>query len=408
MYRNLTKRRWFWLLLTAVFIFVAGYKLLISTGLLAPKGSNAALKDQQRPVLVTTATAQKSNLDAYVKGLGTVTPVNTVLIKSQVNGQLWHIFFKEGQLVKAGDVLAEIDSRPFQVQLMQAEGQLARDEALLNNAEIDLARYKQLLAQDSIPEQQMATQESLVKQLRGTVKTDQGLIANAKLQIAYTKITAPVSGRVGLRQVDLGNMIQTSDSNGMVVITQLQPITVIFSVPQDNLPVILKRQRSGIAIQVYAYSQDDKALLVKGTLLAIDNQIDTTTGTVKLKALFENKEHELFANQFVNIKMKVYTLIGATVIPTSAIQRGAAGTFVYVVGNDNIVTVRPLQLGPTEGENVAVTSGLNPGESVVIVGGDKLREGSTVELSKSEGKDATATDRTKQSSRDGYSKNKRP
>ena len=407
MFRNLMQRRMFWLLIAVVSISIATYKLLISTGVMTTRVNVPASKDIQRPVLVTTATAQKSNFEVYLKALGTVTPVNTVLVKSQVNGQLLQIYFKEGQLVKAGDVLAEIDSRPFQVQLSQAEGQLTRDEALLKNAEIDLARYKQLQAQDSIPEQQTATQESLAQQLRGTVKTDQGLIASAKLQIAYAKITAPVSGRLGLRQVDLGNMIQTSDANGLIIITQLQPITVVFSVPQDNLPAILKRQRAGIASPVYAYSQDGRTLLASGRLFAVDNQIDTTTGTVKLKALFENKANELFANQFVNIKMKVDTLIGATVIPTSVIQRGAAGTFAYVVGNDNVITVRPLQLGPTEGEIAAVTSGLNPGERVVIVGGDKLREGSKVELSNKGGKDAAATVPGKQPSRTGHSKSKR-
>lgn len=408
MFHNIMKRRWFWLLIALVALSLATYKLLVATGVITTRVKTSASQDRQRPILVTTATIRKSNLEVYLKGLGTVTPVNTVLMKSQVNGQLMQIYFKEGQLIKAGDVLAELDSRPFQVQLMQAEGQLARDEALLKNAEIDLARYKQLQAQDSIAEQQTITQEALVQQLRGTVKTDQGLIAGSKLQIAYTKITAPVSGRVGLRQVDLGNMIQTGDPNGLAVITQLQPIAVVFSVPQNNLPAILKRQRAGIAFPVYAYSQDDKTLLAKGTLLAIDNQIDTTTGTVKLKALFENKANELFANQFVNIKMEVDTLIGATVIPTAAIQRGAAGTFAYVVGDDNAVAVRLLQLGPTEGETAAVSGGLRPGERVVVVGGDKLREGSRVEVSTKDGKDAAATAPSKQQpSRAGYGKKKR-
>ena len=387
---KLMKRRWFWLLIALVTLSLAIYKLLVVTGVITPAAGKPAARDRQRPVLVTTAPVRKSNLEVYLKALGTVTPVNTVLIKSQVNGQLLQIHFKEGQLVKAGDILAELDSRPFQVQLMQAEGQLARDEALLKNAEIDLARYRQLQAQDSIPEQQLATQESLVQQLRGTVKTDQGLIAGAKLQITYTRITAPVSGRLGLRQIDLGNMIQTGDANGLAVITQLQPITVVFSIPQDNLPAILKRQRAGIASPVYAYSQDDKTLLTRGTLAAIDNQIDPTTGTIKLKALFENKANELFANQFVNVKMKVDSLIGAAVISTAAIQRGAAGTFAYVVGNDNVVAVRPLQLGPTEGDIAAVMSGLQPGERVVVVGGDKLREGSRVEVAAKKGKDAAA------------------
>ena len=406
MFRNLLKGRLFWLLVIVIVISVAAYKLFVSTGFVTSGKRSPALRDVQHDVLVTIATTQKSNLEVYLKGLGTVTPVNTAVVKSQVNGQLLHIYFKEGQSVKAGDVLAEIDSRPFHVQLMQAEGQLARDEALLKNAENDLVRYKQLLAQDSIAEQQTATQASLVQQLRGTVKTDQGLLANANLQITYAKITAPISGRVGLRQVDQGNMIQTNDANGLAIITQLQPITVVFSVPQDNLPVILKRMHSGVASPVYAYSQDDKTMLASGKLLAVDNQIDTTTGTVKLKAAFENKANELFANQFVNVRLKVDTLTDATVMPISAIQRGSVGTFVYVVRKDKKATIRSVQLGPTEGNNVAVTEGLAPGELVVVVGGDKLHEGSSVEISTGRER-GTDPGQNKQPRSDWYGKGKR-
>ncbi len=331
----------------------------------APNGARGkAQMENERPLPVTAVAAKKGDIDVYLNGLGTVTPVNTVTVRSQVSGQLLQVHFKEGDAVKAGELLAEIDPRPFQVQLMQAEGQLIRDEALLKNAENDLARYKLLLAQDSIADQQVTTQESLVQQYQGIVKTDQGQIANAKLQITYSRIIAPISGRVGLRLVDPGNMIQANDVNGIAVITQLQPITVVFPVPQNNLPAILKRLRSGDTLPVYAYSQDSKVMLAKGALIAVDNQIDTTTGTVKLKARFDNANNELFANQFVNVAMKVDTLRGATVMPTAAIQRGSIATFAYVVKEDKTVTVRPLQLGPTEGETVAVTSGLTHREKL--------------------------------------------
>ncbi len=379
---TLMRSRWVWVLI--VVVAVAAYRIFLSP-VTAPNGTRGKAKmENERPLPVTAAAAKKGDIDVYLNGLGTATPVNTVTVRSQVSGQLLQVHFKEGDAVKAGELLAEIDPRPFQVQLMQAEGQLIRDEALLKNAENDLARYKLLLAQDSIADQQVTTQESLVQQYRGIVKTDQGQIANAKLQITYSRISAPVSGRVGLRLVDPGNIIQANDVNGIAVITQLQPITVVFPVPQNNLPAIMKRLRSGDTLPVFAYSQDSKAMLAKGALIAVDNQIDTTTGTVKLKAKFDNARNELFANQFVNVRLKVDTLHGATVMPTAAIQRGSIETFAYVVKDDRTVTVRPVQLGPTEGEAVAVTSGLKPGEVVVVVGGDKLREGTRVELVTSE------------------------
>jgi multidrug efflux system membrane fusion protein len=264
---------------------------------------------------------------------------------------------------------------------MQAQGQLARDEAFLKNAEADLVLYKQLLAQDSIAAQQVTTQEALVKQYRGVLETDKGQIANARLQLTFARVIAPITGRVGLKQVDPGNMVQVNDVSGIVVITQLQPITVVFSLPQDNLTILMKRWNAGATLlPVQAYDQEGKILLASGKLLAVDNQIDTTTGTIKLKAIFDNKDNKLFPNQFVNVRMKVDTLRDATVMSTAAVQRGSIGTFAYVVKDDKTVTVRMLQLGPAEGDNVVVMEGLKPGEFVVTVGGDKLREGTKVEI----------------------------
>jgi multidrug efflux system membrane fusion protein len=398
------RSRWIWLVIV-VCIAAAAYKIFLMQTATQAAARAKAQNDAQRPLPVMAVAARKADMDVNLRGLGTVIPVNTVTVRSQVSGQLLRVHFEEGQIVKAGTLLAEIDPRPFEVQLMQAEGQLARDEALLRNAESDLVRYKLLLSQDSIADQQVTTQESLVQQYKGTVKTDRGQIANAKLQLTYSRVIAPVSGRIGLRLVDQGNMIQSNDVNGMAVITQLQPVTVVFSVPQDNLPAIMKRLRTGEVLPVYAYSQDGKAMLAKGTLLAVDNQIDTTTGTVKIKAKFDNKNNELFPNQFVNVVMKVDTLSGVTVMATAAIQRGSIGTFAYVVKEDKSVNVRPLQLGPTEGENVAVLNGLAPGEFVVVVGGDKLREGTKVDIVANEAAGTPAQER--KTPRDGAPKDKR-
>jgi membrane fusion protein, multidrug efflux system len=400
----LIRRPWIWFVII-ICIATAAY-LIFQMQTAARTGARAkAQNGAQRPIPVTALAAKKADVDVYLNGLGTVIPVYTIAVRSQVGGQLLRVHFKEGQVLKQGELLAEIDPRPFQVQLMQAEGQLARDEALLKNAEGDLVRYRQLLAQDSIAEQQVTTQESLVQQYRGAVKTDRGQIANANLQITYSRITAPVSGRVGLRQVDPGNMVQTNDANGLAVITQLQPITVVFSVPQENLPTVLKRLRTGTSPPVYAYSQDGKVLLATGRLHAVDNQIDTTTGTIKIKAMFENKKNELFPNQFVNVRMKVGTVNDATVIPTAATQRGSIGAFVYVVKPDKNVTVRAVRLGPTEGDDVAVAAGLSPGELVVTVGGDKLREGTKVEVAGDEA--AGAPGQGKKAPREGSRKDKR-
>ena len=379
-----------------VIIIIAGAVVVIAP-ILAKRKAEPQMKDAgQRPQPVTAVAVQKTNLDVYIKALGTVIPLNTVTVRSQVGGQLIHLYFKEGQEVEKDDVLAQIDPRPFQVQLMQAEGQLAKDEELLRNAEADLARYKDLLKQDSIAVQQVTTQESLVKQYKSVIQTDKGQVANAKLQLSFSKIISPISGRVGLKFVDAGNIVSTSDSSGIAVITQLQPITVVFSVPQDNLPAILKRFKSVDLMPVIAFDQEGKTILAKGKLMAIDNQIDTTTGTVKLKGGFKNDDHQLFPNQFVNIRLRVDTLEDATVMSTSAIQRGSIGTFVYVVGKDQVVSVRPVKLGPMLGDQIAVNEGLEPGEMVVTTGQDKLREGSKVFIITRDSKAASAKPGQKQ------------
>lgn len=379
------RRRWLWLVVLA--LLAAGvYLFLQDRGAAQQAGSGRRGDAAGRVMPVKAAAAKTGDINVYINGLGTVTPLNTVTVRSRVDGQLMRVLFREGQIVKANDLLAEIDPRPFQVQLTQAEGQMARDKALLANARIDLERYRTLFAQDSIAKQQLDTQDSLVRQYEAAVKADQGQVDNARLQLVYSRVTAPISGRLGLRQVDPGNIVHATDQNGLVVITQLQPVTVVFPIPEDNVPTVMKRLQSGDTLPVEAYDRDGKVKLASGTLLTVDNQIDTTTGTVKLKAEFPNEDTALFPNQFVNVKMHVDTLRGATVMPTSAIQRGTQGTFVYVVGGaggageEKSVAVRPLKLGPADGESVAVASGLQPGEMVVVDGGDKLRDGAKVQL----------------------------
>ena len=330
------------------------------------------------PVPVGVATVEKGNMPVTLSQLGTVTPLAMVTVKTQISGYLMQVAFKEGQMVNKGDFLAQIDPRPYQVALAQAEGQLAKDQALLKNAQLDLVRYNTLVAQNSVAKQTRDTQESLVGQNQATIKSDQAQIDAQKLNLTYCRIISPVTGRVGLRQVDAGNYVQTSDPNGIVVVTQLQPISVIFTLPEDNLPEVMKRVRAGATLPVTAFDRTGANEIAKGKLDTVDNQIDPTTGTVKLRAIFDNEQETLFPNQFVNVKLLVNTLPDADIVPNSAIQRGAPGTFVYLVKPDRTATVQKVKLGPSDGQRIAILSGLQPGDSVVIDGADRLRDGAKI------------------------------
>ncbi|MGY8526124.1 MdtA/MuxA family multidrug efflux RND transporter periplasmic adaptor subunit [Paracidovorax citrulli] len=331
------------------------------------------------PAPVVVNQAAQRDMDIVLNGLGNVTPVASVTVRAQVSGPLLRVLFREGQMVKAGDVLAEIDPRPFQATLDQALGQLARDQALLQNARLDQQRYRTLLQQDSIAKQQVDTQDALVRQYEGVVKTDQANVDTARLELGYTRIKAPVSGRIGLRQVDAGNIVNTGDTNGIALITQVQPIAVLFSIPEDSLPTVLRQLNAGKTLPVQAWDRQARNKLADGALLTTDNQIDTTTGTVRLKAVFRNDDGMLFPNQFVNVRMRVDTLQNATVVPVAALQRGQQGNFVYVVDQDNKVRVQTVTLGPSDGQHTAVLQGVRPGQRVVVDGADRLREGATVE-----------------------------
>jgi len=332
------------------------------------------------PVPVVARASREADLSVFLSGLGSVTPLSTVSVKSRVDGQLMRVLFEEGQIVARGSLLAEIDRRPFEAQLLLAEGQMSRDRALLGNALKDLARYELLATQDSIARQQYDTQKSLVKQYQGAVETDRAQIETAKLQIVYSRITAPVTGRVGLRSIDPGNIVHVADTAGIVDIVQVRPISIVFSIAEDNLPRVLERLRAGEHPPVVAFDRDLSRKIAAGTLLTVDNQIDPTTGTVRLKALFDNDHDELFPSQFVNAKVLVDVLHHATVIPTAALQRGADRVFVYVVRPDGTVQGRDVDIGPSEGDDVAVARGLAPGELVVVDGADRLREGTRVIL----------------------------
>ena len=342
----------------------------------APAGKPGA----GRPFPVQAVVVKPGDIDITLAALGTVTARNTVTVKPRVDGQLVRINFREGERVKAGEVLAEIDPRPFQAQLDQVSGQLARDQALLANARLDLERYRGLLAKDSIAKQQVDVQEAQVRQYEGVVKADQALVDSAQLQLSFTKVTAPLAGRLGLRQVDVGNMVRSSDAAGLVVITQTQPINVLFTIPSDNLSPVVSRLRAGESLTVEAFERDGKAKLATGHLQTVDNQIDTATGTVKLKAEFANADDRLFPNQFVNVRLHVEKREAALLIPLAALQRGVKGNFVYVVGQEGVVNVRQVTVGPSSGNRVAIEQGLADGEQVATDGLDKLRDGAKVEV----------------------------
>lgn len=332
------------------------------------------------PVPVRLTEVGSGDFHIELKALGTVTALNTVNVRSRVDGELVKVFFEEGQLVKAGDLLAQIDPRPYQVALQQAEGTLAQNQAQLKNAEIDLARYQGLYAEDSIAKQTLDTQQALVGQYRGTVKSNQAAVAEARLNLDFTRIRAPISGRLGLRQVDLGNLVRSSDTTPLVVITQVEPIAVNFTLPEKDLPPVLARVRDNQKLRVEAWDRGEQQRLAEGELHSLDNQIDVATGTVKLKARFANAGEQLFPNQFVNVRLRVETRQQATLIPSAAVQFGARGTFVFVLGEGDKVQIRDIKVAASDGATSLVEEGVKVGERLVLEGIDKLKDGSQVQV----------------------------
>ncbi|WP_410211667.1 MdtA/MuxA family multidrug efflux RND transporter periplasmic adaptor subunit [Aquirhabdus sp.] len=333
-----------------------------------------------QPMPVQTKVLAAGDLNVYIEALGSVVPRSSVTVHPRVDGELVSVNFNEGQIVKKGDLLLQIDPRPYQVALTQAEGQLARDQAQLVSARQDLVRYQSLVKQGSVSQQQVDQQQALVKQYEGTVKSDQGQVDSARLNLTYSRVTAPVSGRLGLRQVDVGNIVHASDANGVVVINQFQPINVTYSIPEDNVQSVLKQVHSGKTLSVDALDRAQKNKLDSGILKSLDNGIDATTGTLKLKAEFANTSENLYPNQFVNVRMLVETQHDVTLLPSAAIQRGAKGTFVFVVNADSTVEARPVTLGSVDGDNTGVISGVKAGEQVVFDGADKLKDGGKVKV----------------------------
>lgn len=371
-------RAWVWLLVLCLLGGGAYYLSRGGSGQDTKKAGKQDGKQGSRSVPVVTATARQGNMEIFLNGLGTVAALNTVTVRTRVDGQLDKVAFTEGQFVKRGELLAQIDPRPYQVQLEQAEGQMARDAAQLKNARLDLERYRVLLAQDSLPKQQYDTQAAAVTQYEGTLKSDQAQIDSAKLQITYCRITSPLTGRIGLRLVDQGNMVHASDTNGLAVITQMQPIAVLFNITASDVPQVLQKMRAGRKLRVDAYDKSMAAKIATGELLTIDNQIDLTTGTLRFKALFPNGDGALFPNQFVNARLLIDTRRNTVIVPEAAVQRKPQGTFAYVVKSDNTVEDRDIVLGPSEADERSVESGLAPGEVVVVEGVDKLQPGSKV------------------------------
>jgi multidrug efflux system membrane fusion protein len=372
------RARW-WI---GAFLALLGCIGVYAVYVLSGNGPRAAAQGRgsQQSVSIAASAAKQGDINVYITGLGTVTALYTATILPQVSGQILQVPFKEGDVVKKGVLLVEIDPRPFEAALLQAEGQLARDKALLEEARTDFKRFDTLAAQDSIALQQRDDQLYLVHQYEGTVKLDEGLVQSAKINLAYTHITAPFTGRIGLRLVDPGNVVYTPSTTGIAVITQEQPITVIFPVPEDNLPSVLQKLKKGERPQVEAFDREQTHQIATGYLLTADNQVDTTTGTVRLKAQFTNEDSALFPNQFVNARLLMQTLRGVTVVPSAAVQRSPKGTFVYLVKEDHTVTVRWVKLGPSEGDRQSIEEGVSPGDLVVVEGAERLKEGSRVEM----------------------------
>ncbi len=380
--RRFLRHIWLWvfvIILVMLGVFFFWSKSRNSKGTVSQPKASADRARGPGVIPVVGARVRKGDIGVYLSGLGTVVPIYTVSVRSRVDGQLMRVQYKEGDLVHQGDLLVEIDTRPYEVELTQAEGQLMKDQALLDNARLDLIRYQTLLTQRAVPEQQLATQRALVAQYQGAVKTDQGQIDSAKLNIVYCHITAPITGRIGLRLVDPGNIVHASDANALLVITQIQPISVIFPLAEDDLPVVLQKRRSEQRMIVDAYDRDSKVKLGEGVLTTIDNQIDQSTGTVKLRATFDNRDNALFPNQFVNVQLLVEEKHGVSLLPTAALQLNTQRSYyVWAVKPDSTVTVRQVGVGVSQGNQSEITSGLAPGDVVVMTGVDKLLEGSKV------------------------------
>ncbi len=380
------RRHWLALLVALVILvlLIALVKFIQHKQPLPAAGPGGGRGGQNGPVAVAVATAVVGDIQLRIPALGTVTPLANVTVRSQISGVMQKILFTEGQTVHQGDSLAQIDPRPYEAALQQMQGNLRRDQALLADAQLDLKRYEGLVKENSIAQQQLDTQRALVDQYKGTIEADEGQLKTAQVNLIYTHIVSPVSGRVGLRQVDQGNYVTPGDTNGIVVINQLQPITVIFAIPEDNVSALMRRLHDGGPMTAEAYDRTNSAKLADGKLLTVDNEIDVTTGTVKLRAQFENADGMLFPNQFVNIQLLTQLLHNQVIMPNSAVRRGApngvVSSFVYVVNPDHKVSVRPVTLGVVDGERIAVTQGLSAGEMVVTEGGDRLREGADVVL----------------------------